>query len=80
MGPHIHSELYSPDFYPGLVRLCGSRSLKWLLKAELFIEGKNRQTKQPDFFILEVKNNNKNRREMELLSLTDLQKGRILWF
>ena len=31
VGPHIHSELYSPDFYPGLVRLCGLRSLKWLL-------------------------------------------------
>ena len=44
------------------------------LNADAFIEGKDRQSSSQIYFLLEVKNNSKNRHEMGLLSLLNLEK------
>ena len=44
-----------------------------LLKADAFIEGKKQTIQQPDLFFIRSKNNNKNCREMGLLSRLNLE-------
>jgi len=43
-----------------------------MIKKDAFIVGKNRQSSRQNLFFIRSKNNNKNRREMGLLSLSNL--------